>query len=125
MSDNWAINAFDNELFQLDVHGPNGFYRMFKGDTNHPNIKIRCTYEKSRDEKSFTGGLLFTCINQDSKGHRLLLEDISYGQGKKKSTSKVVSQQQFSLIFPNKVFGMISVSAAKIAIHSKSSMQAV
>ena len=83
LSDNWAIHAFDNGLFQLDVHGPNGFYRMFKGDTKHPNIKIRCTYEKSRDEKSFTGRLLFTCINQDNKSHRLLLEDISYGQGKK------------------------------------------
>jgi len=83
LSDNWAINAFENGLFQLDVHGPNGFYRMFKGDAKHPNIKIRCTYEKSRDEKSFTGRLLFTCINQDSKNHQLLLEDISYGQGKK------------------------------------------
>ncbi len=83
ISDSWSIHAFDKEMFQLDVHGPNGFYRMFKGDTQRPNIKIRCTYEKSRDERSFTGRLSFTCINQDSKSHRLLLEDISYGGDRK------------------------------------------
>ncbi|RKO69510.1 phospholipase C, phosphocholine-specific [Sphingobacterium puteale] len=83
LSDNWSINAFDNGLFQLDIHGPNGFYRMFKGEAKHPNIKIRCTYEKSKDENSFTGRLLFTCINQDSRSHQLLVEDVSYGQGRK------------------------------------------
>lgn len=83
ISDSWSIHAFDKEMFQLDVHGPNGFYRMFKGDTQRPNIQVRCTYEKSRDERSFTGRLSFTCINQDSKSHRLLLEDISYGGDRK------------------------------------------
>ncbi|PUV22283.1 phosphocholine-specific phospholipase C [Sphingobacterium athyrii] len=83
ISDSWSIHAFDKGLFQLDVHGPNGFYRMFKGDTQRPNIQVRCTYEKSRDERSFTGRLSFTCINQDSKSHRLLLEDISYGGDRK------------------------------------------
>ncbi|WP_343563533.1 phospholipase C, phosphocholine-specific [Sphingobacterium sp.] len=83
LSDNWSINAFDNGLFQLDIHGPNGFYRMFKGEAKHPNIKIRCSYEKSKDESSFTGRLLFTCTNQDNRNHQLIVEDISYGQGKK------------------------------------------
>ena len=83
MSDSWSIHAFDNGLFQLDVYGPNGFYRMFKGDTQRPNLKIHCTYEKSKEGQSFTGRLTFTCTNQDSKSHRLLLEDISYGKDRK------------------------------------------
>lgn len=83
ISDSWSIQAFEKGLFQLDVHGPNGFYRMFKGNTQHPNIKIRCTYEKSKGGKSFTGRLTFTCTNQDSKSHSLLLEDISYSKDRK------------------------------------------
>lgn len=81
--DNWSIDAFDKGQFQLEVYGPNGFYRMFKGDAQHPKIKIHCTYEKSNDQQSFTGRLTFTCTNNDSKSHRLLLEDISYGRDRK------------------------------------------
>lgn len=78
ISDNWSIRDFDDGLFKLDVYGPNGFYRMFKGDVHRPNIVIHCTYEKSNDQQTFTGRLAFTCKNLDSKNHRLLLEDISY-----------------------------------------------
>ena len=83
ITDSWSIREFDKGLFQLEVYGPNGFYRMFKGDTQRPNINIRCTYEKSKDGASFTGRLAFTCTNHDSKSHSLLLEDISYGKDRK------------------------------------------
>ncbi|MCY4781271.1 phospholipase C, phosphocholine-specific [Sphingobacterium sp. UT-1RO-CII-1] len=83
LSDNWSIAAFENKTYHLEVYGPNGFYRSFKGQEANPKIKTRCTYEKKKGKNAFTGRISIQCINEDSRAHRLLIEDISYSKEKK------------------------------------------
>jgi phospholipase C len=37
VNDEWMIENFDGGIYDLSVHGPNGFYREFKGDMNDPH----------------------------------------------------------------------------------------
>jgi len=97
ITDYWSIADFDKSIYHLEVHGPNGFYRVFKGDTIHPLINLLCTYEKSIDGLAFTGRLAFTCTNEGDKAQRILFEDVSYGQEKKQILLK--SKQTVTLHF--------------------------
>ena len=36
----WDISSFTKGLYDLHVHGPNGFFRKFKGDQNTPSVNI-------------------------------------------------------------------------------------
>jgi len=81
ITDQWNIQSFENGKYQFEVHGPNGFYREFKGGPTHPKIKIICRYEIDKNTKTFTGKLIFSCMNSDEVDHQLLFEDLSYGRG--------------------------------------------
>jgi len=83
ITDRWSLDAFDNGIYNLEIHGPNGFYREFKGDKNNPHLKIRCTYEKNKNDSVFTGRLSFSCTNEGKRSQQLNFEDVSYGQEKK------------------------------------------
>jgi len=83
VTDHWPLDAFDKRMYHLEIHGPNGFYREFKGDADNPHIKIRCTYEKSKNEAAFTGRLSFSCTNNGKTTEQLIFEDLSYGKEKR------------------------------------------
>jgi phospholipase C len=44
INDVWPIEDFENGAYHLNVHGPNGFFREFRGDKNNPALLINCTY---------------------------------------------------------------------------------
>ena len=45
VEDNWLINDFDNGKYHLAVHGPNGFYRLFRGNVGTNNVEVKIGYE--------------------------------------------------------------------------------
>jgi phospholipase C len=85
---NWPLNAFENNNYHLRVHGPNGFYREFSGNSNNPKLKINCNYEKNRLTGKLTGNVLIQVINNDVKSHHLQISDNAY---KGNNTSKVIA----------------------------------
>lgn len=42
--DEWALAGFDRENYHVQVYGPNGFYRLFKGNAQEPNLNIDFRY---------------------------------------------------------------------------------
>src|SRR5699024_989177 len=42
LEDSWDVNNFEEGIYNLEVHGPNGFYRNFKGNKENPLIRITC-----------------------------------------------------------------------------------
>ena len=60
LSDSWPVNG----LFQVSIQGPNGFFRAFISDGNHPLVEITCGYEQS-PKKQFTGNVRVTLKNTD------------------------------------------------------------
>lgn len=45
VTDTWSIESFDDKKYHFQLHGPNGFYREFKGDTSDPGVQVSCNYE--------------------------------------------------------------------------------
>ncbi|ANH81005.1 phospholipase C, phosphocholine-specific [Niabella ginsenosidivorans] len=53
----WPVRSFDNNSYHLRIHGPNGFYREFKGTADDPDFELGCAYETDNKGKP-TGNLL-------------------------------------------------------------------
>ncbi|HKG05623.1 MAG TPA: phospholipase C, phosphocholine-specific [Pedobacter sp.] len=80
---NWPLEAFEGGRYHLRVHGPNGFYREFKGSNNNKLIKISVVYETSRiNKEKLTGNIKLNLANHDSKPHTFVVNDNSYGAAK-------------------------------------------
>ena len=50
LKDNWRIKDFSNNNYQLEVYGPNGFYRLFKGNDEDAGLNILLGYETETDD---------------------------------------------------------------------------
>jgi phospholipase C len=44
ISDDWTLHDFENGSYHLTVHGPNGFFREFSGNSNDPAVQVSCSY---------------------------------------------------------------------------------
>lgn len=62
----WPVECFDGKQYHLRLDGPNGFYRVFKGSNNDPDVKVSVTYEKDASGKKLTGNVVVT-IQQDGQ----------------------------------------------------------
>ncbi|WP_448699215.1 phosphocholine-specific phospholipase C [Mucilaginibacter sp. AW1-3] len=76
---NWPVSAFENNNYHLRVHGPNGFYREFKGNQNNPQLKITCEYEKSGAK--LTGNVVVNISNNSTQAVNVVINDNAYKSG--------------------------------------------
>lgn len=83
LEDTWLFNAFSQEMYTLQVHGPNGFFREFKGGITDPALRIACGYQ--RDEKNkmkLTGRIELKIENTDrSQSYTVEIRDNAYKTG--------------------------------------------
>ncbi len=80
LSDEWAIKDFENGQYHLQIHGPNGFFREFKGSKNDPPLSIQFDYERKKSsQQQLTGNAMVTIkrLNND-KIFEIDIEDKSY-----------------------------------------------
>ncbi|AIM37615.1 phospholipase C [Sphingobacterium sp. ML3W] len=91
----WPIKAFENGQYELHLHGPNGFFREFKGSAQDPNIQINAVPELKRVTKIPTGNITLTVTNIGSHPITISVDDLSYKKGSlaKKTISPNASQQ--------------------------------
>jgi phospholipase C len=86
----WPAAAFENKQYHLRLHGPNGFYRAFTGNSNDPLVAIEVTYERSLLTKKLTGNIVVAIKNQDpARAITLSVQDHAY---KKKTLSKELAK---------------------------------
>lgn len=95
LSYNWPLDAFENGNYHLRVHGPNGYYREFKGSKNNSPLTITCEYEKSSGNK-LTGNVLVNIINNDSMAHEVMISDNSYKTGA--TTKQIAANGKASVV---------------------------
>jgi phospholipase C len=81
LNDNWKINAFEQGHYQLEVYGPNGFFRSFAGSSNDPALDTKCNYIDVIDSK-LPGNVEVVLTNQDSKALKISIIDNAYKSGK-------------------------------------------
>ncbi len=77
----WPLKAFNNNNYQLRVHGPNGFYREFSGSPDDPQLTVRTQVERKSLTKGATGNLVVILTNNGPDTTHIKIEDLSYDTG--------------------------------------------
>jgi phospholipase C len=106
LSDNWPLNAFEEDGYHLRVYGPNGFYREFLGTDADPALQVKCDDERSRMLKSKLTGNAALKISNLSQDHSYNLEitDNAY-QNKPVSRSIAAGSEMSVTLDLKKSFG--------------------
>lgn len=68
------LSRFISGNYDIAIHGPNGFYRNFKGGTSDPDIEIRCRYQRR------SGGLTIFLTNRSNAACDIAVRHLSYGE---------------------------------------------
>ena len=61
----WPVDAFEEGHYHLRLHGPNGFYREYRGDKNDPLLSVTCSYEINLLHKA-SGNILLELVNNSA-----------------------------------------------------------
>lgn len=97
ITDSWKLNEFtNNNHYHLEVLGPNGFFRVFKGYKNEPAIVIAVKPQTVKGK--FTGNLMVSFINKQQKLCTLAITDLAYGN--KPVTITLLGAAQKSVVLP-------------------------
>lgn len=70
------MQLFADGKYAVDVHGPNGFFRSFRGDSSAQPILVRAVYERAGG--SLTGNIQARVKNQSSQPVTVHITDNSY-----------------------------------------------
>jgi len=77
LKDNWRIKDFSNNNYQLEVYGPNGFYRLFKGNDEDAGLNILLGYETETDDIP-TGNVVLQLKNNGNSSLSIDIRDNAY-----------------------------------------------
>jgi phospholipase C len=97
LRDSWKIADFENEIYNLVVNGPNGFFRHFKGDKNDPLLSLDCTYEQSGVLKKATGNIQLLLENIEMSALQIQITDDVYHANTKTITIPANSKKTVTL----------------------------
>lgn len=89
----WDLGDFENQVYQLDAYGPNGFFRSFKGSSEDPKINFKVRYQIT----NATPQLVLEFENFDEVDFNLILQDAAYGREKTSIHLPAKSKKQISL----------------------------
>jgi phospholipase C len=78
LTDNWSLSEFKNGAYFLTVHGPNGFFREFRGDAKDPLVYVNVKYDRLGRQK-LSGNLIVVIGNKASSALQLVIKDNTYG----------------------------------------------
>jgi phospholipase C len=101
LADTWLLSDFENSNYHLAVHGPNGFFREFKGNAADPDIDITLAYQRSvTDRKKLTGNVELHLHNLKTDKHFIEITDHAY---KTNTQKKVLNAGDRSVMVLNLV----------------------
>lgn len=77
LKDSFDLSSFADQKYFLQVYGPNGFFREFKGNQKDPLIAAACGYEKNGNK--VTGNIALQLKNGGTEPLTVQVVDNSYG----------------------------------------------
>ncbi|RYY17008.1 MAG: DUF756 domain-containing protein, partial [Chitinophagaceae bacterium] len=75
-SDNWYLDHFEDQHYSLSLHGPNGFFRRFEGNSNDPLLTVSCVYLSGTGGP--TGEIAINIINKGAEQYNIMIVDPTY-----------------------------------------------
>jgi phospholipase C len=73
------LTTFKDGIYEIDVHGPNGFYRSFSGDRHDTAMNVTLDYEGRGGE--LTGNAQIRLANPGAAAQNVRITDNSYKTG--------------------------------------------
>lgn len=71
----WPLEAFADEIYHLRSHGPNGFFREYRGNADDPQLEIGCSYADVAH-----ASLLLTFLSKETtRSIQVTVKDLAYG----------------------------------------------
>lgn len=88
----WSLDDFENNKCHLELNGPNGFFREFKGNDKDPAVAISLDYERKKlNSKKLSGNLLIKISNKNpDQPYCVEIKDNSY---KKEKLTRLVASK--------------------------------
>lgn len=74
----WPLDAFEKNRYQLHLHGPNGFFREFNGNSDDPKLVISLEEELNPLTKAPPGNAKLKIRNIDNALANIKLKDVAY-----------------------------------------------
>jgi phospholipase C len=103
LKDSWPLADFKNNHYNLHVHGPNGFFRAFKGESNEPAINVSLVYHTDL-KNNLTGNIQFKLSNNSNINQTIEITDNAYHQPKKAIALNAGSEKTV-LVYLDKSYG--------------------
>ena len=77
LRESFELGMFADGRYDIAVHGPNGFFREFRGGHDDPEIEVACSYE--RDSNGLSGNVEVVLSNRGKNACSVEIVDSSYG----------------------------------------------
>lgn len=78
LSDEFPLADFENGHYTLEVHGPNGYFRAFRGSKEGPSVGVELGYE-GVDSRKPTGRVQLKLTNSDKNhSYTVIIKDNAY-----------------------------------------------
>jgi phospholipase C len=75
IKDSWQLSDFENNNYQLEVHGPNGFFRSFRGNKNDAGLRIDFSCPPTFEVRNITENIRIVFENRDTVEYSLEITD--------------------------------------------------
>jgi phospholipase C len=88
LEDTWSLSDFEQGKYHLEVYGPNGFFREFRGGGNDPKVEVRLEYRRTKPgARALNGEVALVLVNHDKTAtHTIELRETTYRKADKKMT---------------------------------------
>lgn len=96
LTDTWQLSNFEGGRYHLQVHGPNGFFREFKGSSQDPQVAISCVYAYGAGQQP-SGQLLLKLVNNSKAPVSIEITDNSYKTGTRTQLLNAGASKEISL----------------------------
>jgi phospholipase C len=84
LEDTWLISDFLDKNYHIDVYGPNGFFRSFKGNASQPKVEVSLQYQTTeKSSKELTGNALLVLKNTSKQTISFEVTDLAYQTDKR------------------------------------------
>ena len=75
IKDSWRSADFESGNYHMEVYGPNGFFRSFKGNKDDAAPDIACRYQTGNKSTKLTGNIEISLHNNDTTTYTIEITD--------------------------------------------------
>ena len=110
LSDSWAIDEFGDKNYHLKVYGPNGFYRVFTGNAQDPDLEVTLSYQKAAaGQPKLSGNIELLIRNKSKVAQTISVVDNAYHSNK--ILKEIAADSSSSIVIdPGKSYGWYDFS---------------